>query len=283
MDLLPISKTPPVSSRIGVPEMVSPGPPAERVVPSIGNAVGLAVKVCPPTVNTIGFAEGIVMALVPMSKIPPVSRRIGVPDIVMPGPPAERVVPSIGNVVGLAVKIWPPTVNTGFGFAEGSVMLLLPMSKIPLVSSRTGVPEIVTPGPPAERVVPSIENAVGLAVKTWPPTVNTAAPGPRVGVAEGSVMLRLPMSKTASASSLTGVPDNVIPGPPAEMVVPSIENAVGFAVKTCPPTVKIAASAVEGDGNPAMSRDPGTMTPDPPGVIVCPPITYAPASLAVKV
>ena len=86
-----------------------------------------------------------------------------------------------------------------------------------------------------------------------------------------------PTSNTPDASKLIGVPEIVTPGPPAEMVVPSIENAVGFAVKTCPATVKTDS---EGAG---PSRDPGTTMADEPGVMVWLPMTYAPALLAVKV
>ena len=34
-----------------------------------------------------------------------------------------------------------------------------------------GVPEIVTPGPPAVMVVPAMEKAVGLGVNVWPAMV----------------------------------------------------------------------------------------------------------------
>ena len=87
----------------------------------------------------------------------------------------------------------------------------------------------------------------------------------------------LPTSKTPDASKLIGVPEIVTPGPPAEMVVPSIENALGFAVKTCPATVKPDSAGA------GPSKDPGTTIPDEPGVTVWLPITYAPALLAVKV
>ena len=121
--------------------------------------------------------------------------------------------------------------------------------------------------------------------------VYTAAPSPEVGVAEDNLMVLFPMSKIPSASKRTGVPEIVTPGPPAEMVVPSIEKAVGFAVKTCPATVNtVAAAEVEDDVDDDDDKDPassidaaGTTIPDAPGVMVWPPITYAPAPLAVKV
>ena len=49
----------------------------------------------------------------------------------------------------------------------------VPISRTPLLSRLMGVPEMVTPLPPAVIVCPSMENAEGLAVKTWPPTVKT--------------------------------------------------------------------------------------------------------------
>lgn len=98
-----------------------------------------------------------------------------------------------------------------------------------------------------------------------------------VELAEDSVMVLLPMSKMPDACKLIGVPEIVTPGPPTEMVVPSIEKAVEFAVKTCPATVYTDKEA------PAPSREAGTTMPDAPGVTVWLPITYAPASLAVKV
>ena len=57
-----------------------------------------------------------------------------------------------------------------------------------------------------------------------------------------------------------------------------MENAVGYAVKTCPAIVKTDDVAAAG-----TTKDPATTTPGAPGVTVWPPMTYAPASLAVKV
>lgn len=108
--------------------------------------------------------------------------------------------------------------------------------------------------------------------------MNPPSPSPLlVDVAADNVIVLLPMSKTPDASKLIGVPEIVTPGPPAEILVPSIENAVGFAVKTSPATVNTDP------GVPRLSIDPGTIIPGAPGVIVWPPITYAPALLAVKV
>ena len=107
--------------------------------------------------------------------------------------------------------------------------------------------------------------------------VNATSPGPLVDVAAESVTVLLPTSNTPDASKLIGVPEIVTPGPPSEIVVPSIKNAVGFAVKTCPATINTDS------GGAGPSKDPGTTIPDEPGVTVWLPITYAPALLAVKV
>lgn len=45
---------PPGSRLTGIPETVTPGPPATRVEPSITTSDGWAVKVKPPTVNMLG-------------------------------------------------------------------------------------------------------------------------------------------------------------------------------------------------------------------------------------
>ena len=72
-------------------------------------------------------------------------------------------------------------------------MLLVPITNTPPDSKLTGVPEIVTPGPPADIVVLSIENAVGFAVKTWPSTVRISA-GIIIAVAKDSVLVPITTS-----------------------------------------------------------------------------------------
>lgn len=95
------------------------------------------------------------------------------------------------------------------------------MTKLPDGPKLTGVPAIVTPGPPSEIVVCAIGNAVGFGVKTWFPTVKA--------VGDSSVIL-VPIIRLPDCPKLTVVPEIVIPGPPAEIVVPATEKAVGFAV-----------------------------------------------------
>lgn len=104
--------------------------------------------------------------LVPITKLPDFSKLTGVPEIVTPGPPAEIFVPATKKAVGLAVKVWPPTVKTDGEASLDSILVLVPMTKFPEGPKLTNVPEIVTPGPPADSVVPAIANAAVLGVKT---------------------------------------------------------------------------------------------------------------------
>ena len=128
--------------------------------------------------------------------------------------------PKVAKLIGLPIVSALP---------DGSEIVLLPISRIPEAPKLTTVPSMVTPGPPAEIVVPSIEKAVGLGVNISPPTVYT--------LSGFSKILLLPISNNPEVSKLTRVPSMLTPEPPAEIMMPSIENAVGFGVKILPPTV----------------------------------------------
>ena len=93
----------------------------------------------------------------------------------------------------------------------------------------------------------------------------------------------MPMTNIPPGSKLTGVPEIVTPGPPADIVVPSMENAVGFAVKTCPSTVRMSAGVIIAVANDSVLVPITTLLPlplyeigvpetvmTPPGVSVCP-------------
>jgi len=61
----------------------------------------------------------------------------------------------------------------------------------PELKREMDVPDIVTAGPPAARVVPAMEIPVGLTVKVWPPSVKTlvwSAPGEDLDPAEGGLV-----------------------------------------------------------------------------------------------
>ena len=128
--------------------------------------------------------------------------------------------PKVAKLIGLPIVSALP---------DGSEIMILPISRIPEAPKLTTVPSMVTPGPPAEIFAPSIEKAVGLGIKDSPPTVYT--------LLGGSKILLLPISKIPEVSKLTRVPSMLTPDPPAEMMVPSIENAVGLGVKILPPTI----------------------------------------------
>ena len=158
--LFPMTNSPPGSRSMDVPLIVRPGPPAVMVVPSMEKAVGLGVNVSLATVYT---DKGIV--LLPITNSPPGCSSMGVPEIVTAGPPAVMVVPSMEKAVGLGVNVSLATVYTDKG------IVLLPITNSPPGRSSMGVPEIVTPGPPAVTVLPSMEKAVGLGVNVWPAMV----------------------------------------------------------------------------------------------------------------
>lgn len=64
-------------------------------------------------------------------------------------PPGEIDVPSMAKPAGFAVNTWPPTVKT-----SSSWYVFVLMAR-PEGLSDTGVPDIVTPGPPVEMLVPA--------------------------------------------------------------------------------------------------------------------------------
>ena len=169
-----MTKPPDGPKLTGVPAIITPGPPAEIVIPAIGNAVGFGVKTWSPTVKAVEYSF---VALVPTIKLPEGPKLTGVPEIVTPTPPADTLVPAIENAIGFSVKTWPPTVRTGGKFPLGRILVLVPMTRLPEGPKLTKVPNVVTPVPPAERVVPAIENAIGCGVKTWSPTVNDGCEG----------------------------------------------------------------------------------------------------------
>ena len=117
------------------------------------------------------------VTLVPIIKLPEGPKLTGVPEIVTPRPPADTVVPAIENAIGLGVKTWPPTVKIGGEAPLGRIVVLVPMTRLPEGLKLTDVPNIVAPGPPAERVVPAIENAIRCGVKIWSPAVDDGCEG----------------------------------------------------------------------------------------------------------
>ena len=70
----------------------------------------------------------------PITKVPDGSRLITVSPTVAAGPPAQMIVPAMGNADGFGVNTWPVTVYTLLGKildGVGRLMVLLPIFKAP--------------------------------------------------------------------------------------------------------------------------------------------------------
>lgn len=143
---------------------------------------------CPPPVNActssvsepsdpfIGIGVGSAKCPVPFTSnvLPPSSRLTTAPEIVMPDAPALSVTPSTTTKEGCdCVSIWKPSMivisdedeKVAWGVRSGIV--LEPRSSVPDGWRVMIVPSSVTAGPPAEIVVPAMENAEGLGVNVW--------------------------------------------------------------------------------------------------------------------
>ena len=83
-------------------------------------------------------------------------------------------------------------------------MILLPFSAAPFWLGLVMMLLIVMAEPPAERVVPSIEKAVGLGVKTWPATVYALVGGLSDGLERE--MVSLPIDRIPDWPRLTKIP-----------------------------------------------------------------------------
>lgn len=285
--LLPI-KRPDVPSEKGVPEMVIGGLPRVRVVSEIAMAVGLAVKVWEPRTKVVdegvGFGRG--MVLLPMMR-PEEPKLMAVPEIVMGGPPAWRVVPAMATPVGLAVKVWPLRVKVVEGPNVGSGTVELPTTS-PAEPRLIPVPEMVIRAPPACKIVPATATPVGLAVKVWPPTTKVAEGAFALGI----VAVELPTMMFEGPTEII-VPEIVIAGPPTGTVLPDMITPPGTAVKVWPATVKAEELGVSvgmaivdvptmRPELPSTKGVPDMVIAGPPGDRVLPAMTTPPGT-AVKV
>ena len=185
MLLVPMTNIPPGSKLTGVPEIVTPGPPADIVVPSMENAVGFAVKTCP---STVSISAGVIIAvandsvLVPITtSLPLPSYDIGVPEAMMT-PPGVSVCPSMmKSDDASAVYVEPSNVSTGAAVTMAALprdCVLLPMTAIaPPDGKEIGVPETVIAAPCAN-VCPSImKSDDASAVYDEPSNESTAGAG----------------------------------------------------------------------------------------------------------
>ena len=96
-----------------------------------------------------------------------------VPFTVAAAPPAERIVPAIGNAEGLGVNFGSATVYALLGVYVrlGRSIVEPPIANAPDGPRLMVVPSIVTAEPPTEMVVPAIEKAEGFGVNVWPAIV----------------------------------------------------------------------------------------------------------------
>ena len=102
-----------------------------------------------------------------MASAPDCPRLMAVPSIVTAGPPAESMVPAMGNAEGFGVNVWPATVYalSGVYGESGRTTVELPIANAPDRPRLMTVPLTVIAGPSAEMVVPAIRNAEGFGVK----------------------------------------------------------------------------------------------------------------------
>ena len=233
---------------IGTPLTVIAGVPSLKVVPATATCQTPLIVYVWPSVVKIECAGSFKGAI-----IMPLMRDFGgfdevdVPIIVIPGPPADTVVPTIANPVGFTVKDWPPIlkIDDCVGLAKAAVVP--PRTNFPDGPRLTGVPDNNTAGPPADKVVRAMANAVGFGVKAWPPTVK---------MDDGdlaNVVVILPMTRTPDTPRMTGVPAKSTVGLP---VVPAIASPVFCASKLRPPAVMIAGCAGAAPAVTAMIRLP---------------------------
>lgn len=167
-----------------------------------------------------------------MAKVePPVSRLTSFPETVTPAAPGVMRTPSTTAAeVDPTVTSKPSMItsdgNVGWGMPLNSAIVLDPTIKVPEGWTLMTVPWTVTAGPPAEMVVPAIVRAEesGLSVNVWPASVYVLPRGRRL-------VVELPIAKAPDGPRLMTVPPIVRAGPPADMVVPAIENEEGSGVK----------------------------------------------------
>lgn len=107
-----------------------------------------------------------------------------VSEIVIAGPPAERVLSDIATPPsGTKVKVWPATVKVEeFGVGVGRAIVDVPTTR-PELPNTIGVPDKLRAGPPGDRVLPDTITPPGTAVKVCPATVRAEDPESGRGMA----------------------------------------------------------------------------------------------------
>jgi len=105
------------------------------------------------------------------------------------------------------------------------LIVLAPMTT-PDGPKETGVPDIVTAGPPGMTDIPAMLKPFALAVATWPATVKTG----KVGDDAISTVL-YPTTRAPDGPSDILVPAMVTGSPPGFNELPAIAKPVGLAMK----------------------------------------------------
>lgn len=237
--MISISESFPAFKLIGVPEIVEPGPPGTRVVPSTMIPDDSEVKVSPPAVKTSEASDlaGRSMLEDPMSNFPDGAKEIGVPEMVIAAPPGRGVEPASSKPVDSAVNVWPPTVKVFDGnFGVKRLVLELLMNNTPDGLRDTAVLEIVISVLPGTSLEPASMKPAGLAVIVWPPIVKT-----NDGVGDSSLAscMGLPSRKSVPEEArLIGVPEMVMPGQSGKSVVPPMTISDGLAINSWPAMLK---------------------------------------------
>lgn len=166
-------------------------------------------------------------------------------DLVSVSPARTSVSPLIG--VLLMLRVAPSMITLSLSCAVYGLPLIVitetidgirgnvvvPITRAPDGFNGIGVPLMVSPAPPADIEVPAIARTGGLALNVWPSMVNGL---PSFVIIEAPVGTRgsvlVPIMRDPEGSSETGVPLIVMPALPADIEVPPIARADGFAVKT---------------------------------------------------
>lgn len=149
-----------------------------------------------------------------------------------------------------------------------SVTVLVPTIR-PEAPRLTGVPDIVTAGPPGDTATLATANPVGLAVNTWPATVKTGGTRLAVPICTANV---LPPIMRLEDAILTGVPDIITAEPPSDTAVPAKLKPVELAVKAWPAAVNTEGIWFDEDARRGMVLPP-TKTPEGPRLTGVPEMT----------
>ena len=154
-----------------VPSTVKGGAPGVRVEPATTTLLGPMVSFWPPMVIMLGVWIGVGRAWVEVPITSPEGpSEMGVPDMVIAGPFAVRILSSIMRPLLLLVKVSPlimRVLGVGEETCVGSGMVEVPITMLE-PAREIGVPETVIPGAPGIRVWPDTTTPDGIGVIVCP-------------------------------------------------------------------------------------------------------------------